>query len=93
MRVATKVVKTHQLVTVREVTEKYFTAAKKKRQVCKDIIKLCVYAEKSGFVKKPLKIVWCGLDTYFVCRVCLDYNKKPIPLHLNTIQGTGVGKQ
>ena len=89
----TKVASTQKSGSVGEVTEKYFAIAKKKRQICKDITTLCFHAEKSGFKKKPLKCVWCGLDTYFVCRVCLDSNKKPIPLHLNRMRENGIGKQ
>ena len=83
MRAVKKVVKTQQSGTLGEVTEKDFAVANKKRIIFKDITTVCVHAEKSVFVKKPLKYVWCGLGTYFVCRVCLDHNKKPIPFHLN----------
>ena len=44
-------------------------------------------------LKKNLKCVWYGLDAYFVCRVFLGSNKKPITFHLNTIQVNGIGKQ
>ena len=81
MRAVTKLVKAQQSGTLGAVTEKDFAVANKKRIICKHITTLCVHAEKSVFVKKPLKCVWCGLDTYFVCRVCLDHNKKPIPFH------------
>ena len=93
MRAVTKVVRTYQSVRVGEVTEKEFSVAKNKWRVCKDINTLCFYAKKSGFVNKPLKCVWCGLDTYLVCIFCLDSKKKPTPLHLNNIQGNVVGKQ
>ena len=93
MRAATKVVKKQQSGTVVEGTEKDFSVAKKKRQICKDITTLCIHSEKPGFVQKTLKYVWCGLDTYFVCRVCIDSNKKPINLNLKIIQVNGVGKQ
>ena len=89
----TKVVKTQKPETVGEVTEKELFLAKKKRWICKDITTLCVHSEIPGFVKKPLKCVWCGLDVYFFLIVCLDYNKKPIPLHLNTTWVNVVGKQ
>ena len=45
-----------------------FSVAKKKRKICKDITILCFHSERSGFVKKPLKFVWCGIDTYFIWR-------------------------
>ena len=63
MRAVTKVVKMQQSVTVGEVTEKGFSVAKKKRQICKHVTTLGVHTEKSGFLKKPLKYIWCGLDT------------------------------
>ena len=93
MRAVTKVARTQKSGRVGKFTEKDFAIAKKKRRICEDITTLCFHAEKSGFVKKPLKCVWCGLDTYFVCKVCLDSNKNPIPLHLNTLRGNGIGKQ
>ena len=43
--------------------------------------------------QKPLKYVWCGLDTYFVCRVCIDSNNKPINLNLKIMGVNGVGKK
>ena len=73
--------------------DKYFDIASKKRRICKYITTLCFRTEKSYVVKKPLKCVWCGLYTYFVCRVFIDSNKKPIPFHLNTMRGNGIGKQ
>ena len=93
MRAATKVVKTQQSGTVVEGTEKEFAIAKKKRKICKDITTLCIHSEKPGFVQKPLKYVWCGLDTYFVCRVCIDSNNKPINLNLKIMGVNGVGKK
>ena len=92
MTAVTKVVRTQQSGRVVSLTEKDFSIANKKRRICKDITTLCFHAEKSGFVKKPLKLLWCGLDTYFVCRFCIDYLKKTIPLHLNTIRGNSIGK-
>ena len=81
MRAVTKVVRIQKSVSAGEVTEKYFSIAKNKQQICKAITILCVHAEISDFVKKSLKCVWCSLDTSFVCRVFLDSNKKPISLH------------
>ena len=63
MRAVTKVARTQQSGRVVEVTEKDFTVAKKKQLIFKDITALFFHAEKSGFVKKPLKCVWCGIDT------------------------------
>ena len=93
IRAVAKMLNTQQSGTVRAVTDKDFAIAKKKWRICKHITILCVHAEKSVFVKKPLKYVWCGLEIYFICRVCIDSNKKPITLHLNTMQVSGVGKQ
>ena len=86
-------IKTQQSGTVVEGTEKEFAIAKKKRKICKDINTLCIHSEKPGFVQKPLKYVWCGLDTYFVCRVCIDSNQKQIDLNLKIMQVNSVGKQ
>ena len=88
-----KMARTQQSGKVVAVTGKYFAVAKKNRQVCKDITTLCFHAEKPGFIKKPLKCVWCDLDNYFFCRVCLDSSKKKITLNLNTMQGNGIGKK
>ena len=72
------------------VMEKGFSVAKNNWEICKEITTFCFHAEKQGFVKKPLKCVQCGLEIYFVCRVCIDYNKKPI---YKEMRGNGVGKQ
>ena len=93
MRAATEVVNTQQSGMVVKGTEKDFSVAKKKRKICKDITTLCIYSGKTGFVQKTLKYVWCGLDTYFVCRVCIDSNKKQINLNLKIMRVNGVGKQ
>ena len=54
----------------------------------------CVSTHKNQvLLKKPLKCVWCSLDTYFVCRVFLDNNNKLITLHLKKMQGNGIGNQ
>ena len=81
MRGVGKVVKTQQSVTVGAVTKNKFTIANKKQRICKNTTTLCVHAEISVFVKKHLKCVWCGIDTYFVCRFFPDSKKKPIPFH------------
>ena len=93
IRAVTKFARKQKSVRVGEVTEKDSVVAKNKRRTCKDITTLCFHAEKLGFVEKPLKCVWFGIDTYFFCIFCIDSNKKPIPLHLNTIRGNGIGKQ
>ena len=62
MRAVTKAVRTHQSGRVGAFTEKDLAVAKKKQRICKDITTLCFQAEKSGFLKKTLKCVWCGLD-------------------------------
>ena len=65
IREVAKVVRTHQSWRVGVVTEKDFTVAKKKWRICKDITTLCFHVEKSGFVKKPLKCVRCGLEILY----------------------------
>ena len=93
MRVVTKVVKRQKSRTAIAVTEKDFSVSNNNLRICKEITTLCVHTEKSGSVQKPLKCVWCGIDTYFICRVCLDSNKKPIIFYLNPMQEKSEGKK
>ena len=93
MRAVTKVVKMQQSGTMGAVTDKEFDASKNKCKICKYITTLCVNAEELGGVQKPFKCVWCGIDAYFVCRVCIYSKNKPIHLYLNTMQEKGKVKQ
>ena len=61
-----KVVNRKQSVMVGGVMEKDFSVSKKKRRIFKDITALCFHVERSGSLQKPLKFVWCGIDTYFI---------------------------